>query len=151
MGGVPIKATFSQVCWGDFFWKKKFLFGRERELSEKKKIVCRENKKTYCTNSFQKQKGRLFPFPKKNQSVQTKKNIKKSLFFIVLLLNIALKPTRFKDLNFQAKNKSKRWTPSERRINTASTSFSTPFFIIFLFCLISYLIQFIFIFVLIIY
>ena len=145
MGGVLYKQYFLNSAEG-LLLKKKFFWERKSFQRPKKNPL----KKNLLHKLFSKAKGKAFPFSKKNQSVQTK-NIKKSLFFIVLLLNIALKPIRFKYLNFQAKNKSKRWTPSEGKSILHQHLFLLLSSLFFLFCLISYLIQFIFIFVLIIY
>ena len=139
MGSLYINKFFF-AFWGglgtldSFFWKK--------NLSQQK------NKKTLLHNIFQREPKQSFLFHQK-AFIRTKS--KKNFFSPYFLLKTTFKSNKRLQSQFSSQEQIKTVNTLWREINTASTSFSTPFFIIFLFCLISYLIQFIFIFVLIIY
>ena len=102
---------------GEFFWKKKTFTKGKKPTAEPK-----ESKK--------KIKGfLLFQF----SSVENQKSNQKSFLFLLdFSFKTAFKSNKRLQSQFPRQNyKSKRWTPSEGRINNASTSFSTLFFIIF--------------------
>ena len=105
MGGVPIKATFSQVCGGLWLLKKKNSFGEKRNLKNllQRDFLGKPKRKLFLSRK------RIHPYQKSNKSQEQKQ----SSFLLLSLLKVAFKPKKGKDLNFQAKNKSKRWTPSE--------------------------------------
>ena len=61
LGGVPIKATFSQVCRGLLLEKKKISFWERKRAFTKKKKFFAEKTKDYCRSQFEKRKGAFFP------------------------------------------------------------------------------------------
>ena len=145
--------------WILFLERKSFLFGFPKNLSaviqflklKNQSFIKKSLQNLLLQNQKKSKKAKDFPSFLISIRRKTKPNKKEFFFFFILLLNITFKPTRFKDLNFQAKNKSKRWTPSEGKSILHQHLFLLLSLLFFLFCLISYLIQFIFIFVLIIY
>ena len=99
-------------------------FLEKKNFHKRQKNLLQNPKKAKKTKGFL-----LFQF----SSVENQKpNQKSFLFLLDFSFKTAFKSNKRLQSQFPRQNyKSKRWTPSEGRINTASTSFSTPFFIIF--------------------
>ena len=95
--GVPYKKKNLWLCRGEELLLKKILLGEKKNPTAKKKETFSEPK--------QKAKKELsFPFEIVSSVPNKTKSKKKSIFFHFSFKTQHLKPTRFKDLNFQAKN-----------------------------------------------
>ena len=119
--------------------EKKILF--ERREIKKKEFFCRENLKKPTARIPKTTKEGLFLLLISIQKPKTKEA--QILFHLYFSFKTSFKSTKRLQSQFSRQNYNQTVNTLWREINTASTSFSTHFFIIFLFCLISYLIQFI--------
>ena len=121
---IPYKKKNLWLCRGGTSLKKNS-FGREKNPTAKKGTFSEPKTKS---------KEKSFPFPFQFSSVQNQTQIKSKVSFSShFLLKTAFKSNKRLQSQFSRQNYiSKRWTPSEGRINTASTSIFYSFLCLFI-------------------